>query len=215
MKRVQVAVAAFLVVFLAVPPFAVSQRAPKRAIQVFGAESRTHIERAQAEDRDLRDTIQFLYSKGYKPTDVQTTIYSDDIGSPEDDVEVSFWAWEDGDAATGTGIYIAREKHGRGAEISAIQMDKSGKLNWKLTTYRRSSGVKKQVFQQPPQPAARTVSLQIQDSPEYFDSFGFYHCAVVGCSIAAVVSFLFLNPAAFAGGCTGTMLKCAWDSFNP
>jgi|SRR5213593_389999 len=41
-----------------------------------------------------------------------------------------------------------------------------------------------------------------------FDPGEFYGCAALRCGISAVASFLFLNPAAFAVGCTVSLLTC-------
>jgi len=58
---------------------------------------------------------------------------------------------------------------------------------------------------------SQTIQQQAPTNPNKppFDERAFYECAVVACSIAATMGFLFFGPAGFATACTAGMLSCA------
>lgn len=170
-----------------------SRDGSRNLVELSGGQANVRVRHVLEDDEDLKSAEQMLRGRGYLPLGAAVS-YTEKIDNRKDninDVEVVFWAWEDFNPETATGIVMARNLNNRRAEITIVQLRRDGEEVFRKETIR--GGLKKNVL---------------------FDERGFYRCASVGCGGAMIVSFLFSAGAGFAPACTGVLFGCAYQAIG-
>jgi hypothetical protein len=185
-------------------------------VELKGNKSQHYVEHLLSQDKELQAAVDLLRQKGYAPRH-SYVVYTERTGRgvPRDHIEgeVVLWSWEDYDNNSVTGILYARQSESGNSEVNVVQMDLTGATRWRWVTQKNGKESRSE-FYGPVQalPAKfkmdHTQPMKMLVQMPDLDFRSYYACASWGCGASALASFLFANPAIFAGGCTTTLIVC-------